>query len=372
MERDADRLHREAVVVDTCGPEGPAVYTPAMLARLDELESRQAPTGELVEAMTEMTHDALLRGELDDYWSGWKASGVDVSCLTIGVDWGPDPFTYEAAMRDLQRYSRLFSELDGFVKVTSAADFERAHGDGKAGVLLAFQNTTHFGDDLGTLERFFELGVRVIQLTYNDRNLVGDGCMESDPTGLSSFGGDVVRRMNDLGILVDLSHCSEPTSFEAVSASSTPVAITHAFARAVHDHDRGKSDELIKAVGADGYVGVVLVPFFLTSDPHVTLDHFLAHIDHIADLVGIDHVGIGSDWSPEFAPQIVRALNAEVGSLGFRTEHRVDFGAKIEGLHAWADWPNVTRALAAHGFSDDEIRGLVGGNFLRLFREVVG
>jgi membrane dipeptidase len=125
-------------------------------------------------------------------------------------------------------------------------------------------------------------------------------------------------------------------------------------------------------VGAEGYVGVVLVPFFLTSDSPTTLDHFLAHVDHIAGLIGIDHVGIGSDWSPEFAPQIVRALNAEVGNLGFRTEHRVDFGAKIEGLDAWADWPNVTRALVAHGFSDDEIRGLVGGNFLRLFRDVVG
>lgn len=364
----AQELHRDAIVIDSCGPDGPAVYTPEMLARLDEAST----AGEAVEAVGAMTSAALLRGELGDFWEGWDRSGVDVSCLTVGVDWGPHPFTYESAVRELARYLHLFDMLENYEKVVRADDAERVHGEGKAGILLAFQNTTHFGDDLGALERFYELGVRVIQLTYNTRNLVGDGCTERDPSGLSHFGVEVVKRMNELGIIVDVSHCSEPTSFDAVSVSDEPVAITHAFARAVHDHDRGRSDELIKAVGTEGYVGVALVPFFLTSDPRPTLDHFIAHVEHIAEIVGIDHVGIGSDWSPEFAPQLVRLLNEEVGSLGFRKEHRVDFGARIEGLDSWADWPKVTEALVARGFSDDEVRGLVGGNFLRLFREVVG
>lgn len=371
MTENAERLHREAIVIDTCGPEGPAVYTAAMRARLGELEADRVTAGDVVEAMTQMTHEALLTGDLDDFWTGWDRSGVDVSCLTIGVGWGPDLFTYEAAVRDIDRYELLFGP-DNMVKITSAADVERAHGEGKPGLLLAFQNTTHFGDDLDRLERFWELGVRVVQLTYNDRNLIGDGCMVADPQGLSAFGRDAVKRMNELGIVVDLSHCSEPTSFDAVAVSDAPVAITHAFSRGVHDHDRGKSDELIKAVGAEGYVGVVLVPFFLSGDPVVTLDHFIEHVDHIAELIGIDHVGVGSDWSPEFAPHVVRALNADIGDLGFREEHGVDFGAKIEGLDAWADWPRVTQALAAHGYSDDEIRGVLGGNFLRLLRTIAG
>jgi membrane dipeptidase len=196
--------------------------------------------------------------------------------------------------------------------------------------------------------------------------------MEADPRGLTPFGRNVVMAMNDLGILVDVSHCSEATARDAADASEQPIAITHGFAEAVHRHDRGASDDLIRAIGERGYVGIVCVPFFLSDEPDVTLDHLVRHIEHVAGLVGIDHVGIGTDWSPEFPPQLVRLLNEEVRRLGFRDEHRVDFDAKIAGLDAWADWPNITQALVTSGYSGAEIRGIVGGNFLRLFRDVVG
>jgi len=356
-----------SIVIDTCGPEGPAVYTPETLTALESCRT----AGDALDLITRRTHDALLRDELPEFWREWERSGVDVSCLTIGVGWGDEPFTYEAAVRDLASYKRLF-DAGKFVSVRCPEEALSARDFGAPGLILTFQNTTHFGDSLVRLEEFFDLGVRIVQLTYNTRNLVGDGCMEADPRALTPFGRQAVKKLNELGIVVDLSHVSEKTSFDAVSVSDKPVAITHAMARSVYEHDRAKSDDMIKAVGTDGYVGVVLVPFFLTDEQPATLDHFLAHLDHIVGLVGTDHVGIGTDWSPEFAPRLIELLNAEVTALGFREEHAVDFGARVEGIDKWADWPNITQAMREHGYSDDEVNGIAGGNFLRFFREVAG
>ena len=371
MSDDPERIHREAVVVDTMGPPGPSVFTKSMLARLDELVAEGAAPALAIDEMELRADEALLRGELDGFREGWERSGVDVVSVTLGA-FGPHPFSYENAIRDLARWTHKFDVLDDYVKVTAAADAERAHALGKRGVILNFQNTTHFGDDLDRLEQFYELGVRIIQLTYNSRNLVGDGCTERNASGLSRFGTSVVQRMNELGILADVSHCAEATSLDAVEASEQPIAITHGFAKALNEHDRGTSDELIRAVGERGYVGVVLVPFFLTTEPKVTLEHFVRHVEHIAGLVGIDHVGIGTDWAPPVPPQLQAMLTEEVRRLGFRAEHRVDWGATIDELEDWSDWPNVTRALVGHGYSDDEVRGILGENFLRIFREVVG
>jgi membrane dipeptidase len=353
------------ITIDTCGPEGAAVYTPEILALL---ESRTT-TGDALQLITSMTHDLLLRDGLPEFWSEWRRSGVDVSCLTIGVGWGDDPFSYGAAVNDIAAYKALFN-AGKFACVRCPDEALRAKESGTPGLVLTFQNTTHFGDSLVRLEQFAELGVKIMQLTYNTRNLVGDGCMERSPEGLTPFGKQVVKKMNELGVVVDLSHVSERTSFDAVAASDRPVAITHAMAKSVYAHDRAKTDEMIKAVGTDGYVGVVAVPFFLTDEQPATLDHFLRHVDHIVELIGTDHVGIGTDWSPEFAPKLIELQNAEIANLGFREEHAVDFGAKIEGIDSWADWPKITQALRDHGYSEDEVAGIAGGNFLRFFGDV--
>jgi len=140
----------------------------------------------------------------------------------------------------------------------------------------------------------------------------------------------------------------------------------------LHPHDRAASDDLIRAVGDRGYVGIVCVLFFLTTDPDVTLDHFLRHVDHVAGLVGADHVGIGTDWAPPVPTRLQAMLAAEVERIGFRPEHRVDWSATIKDLDRYEDWPNITRALVEHGYSDDEVRGFLGANFERVFRDVVG
>ena len=217
--------------------------------------------------------------------------------------------------------------------------------------------------------------MRVIQLTYNSRNLLGDGCTERVQTGLSRFGVDAVKRMNEVGVLVDTGHCSDATTLDAIEVSERPVAVTHAFSRVVSDHDRGKGDEVIRAIGqSGGYFGVVLVPFFITDDPNATLDHWLAQIDRVVELAGAGHVGIGTDWGEELPKQLMDMLNEEMrlAGFGFREEHRVDWAATVDGYRSWREWPNLTAALLEHGYSDGEVRGFLGANFLRLFRESVG
>jgi membrane dipeptidase len=259
------------------------------------------------------------------------------------------------------------------VKVLRAADAHRAKAEGKKGVILNFQNTTHFGEDLANVDLFYDFGLRIVQLTYNQHNLVGDGCTEPNPAGLSKFGRAVIERFNELGVLVDVSHCSEPTTLDAIEASEAPIAVTHAFCSSVFAHDRGKSDDVIRAIGeTGGYFGILCVPFFITDDPSPNLDHFIAHLEHVVELVGPEHVGIGTDWGTELPPSLVEAMNEEMARFGFRAEHRVDWGATLGGYEKWQQWPNITRALVARSYSDEEIAGFLGGNFLRVFERVVG
>jgi membrane dipeptidase len=371
VDERAAQLHAESLVIDTMAAPGPYIHTEAMLRRLDELVGQDVDAGIAIDEMELMADRLLLRGELNGYWEGWERSGVDVGSYTIG-SFGPQMFTYENAIRDVARWTRKFDVLDRFVKVTKAADMQRAHDDKKTGIVLNFQNTTHFGEDLSRLEQFNDLGVKIMQLTYNARNFVGDGCTERNPSGLSLFGIQVVERMNELGILVDVSHCSEPTQLDAARVSKMPIAITHGFSKTVHPHDRGASDDVIKAIGREGYVGIVAVPFFLTSEPQATLDHLVRHLDHVGGLVGADHVGIGTDWAAPVPKQLQILLAEGVRRIGFREEHRVDWGATLAELPTYDDWPNITRALVDAGYSDDEIRGFLGRNFLRLFGEVIG
>ena len=367
----AAALHRDALIIDTLSGE-PTVFTQAMLARLDVLVARQTPTDAIYAEMERMAADALLRGDLPEYWEWWDASGVDVISNTVRP-FGRIPFSYEAALEGLALMTRKFDGLDRLVKVTRATDVRRVREPGQCGVILNFQNTTAFGLDLNALDLFYDLGVRIIQLTYNSRNYVGDGCTERSDGGVSHFGLQVIRRMNERGILVDLSHCGLRTTLEGIQASTRPMAVTHSFSREVSPHDRGKTEEIMRALAErDGYFGVLIVPFFITPEPQARLEHFVAHVDRVVEIMGIDRVGIGTDWGAVFPKPLEALMDAEMVKFGFRPEHRTSWGARVEGFQSWREWPNITRALVWSGYSDAEITKLLGANFLRIFHDVVG
>ena len=215
----------------------------------------------------------------------------------------------------------------------------------------------------------------MLQLTYNSKSTIGSGCTEPTDEGLSSFGASVVERLNKLGVIVDTAHCGRRTTLDACERSERPVIASHTSARAVFDHDRGKSDDELRALAeTGGVIGIYAVPFFISSDPKTAgVDTWLDHVDHVAELVGPQHVAIGTDWPmqlPEWAlTDIFLPLSAEIG---FRPEHGVDPLMTLGGFSHYLEFANLARGLVDRGYVDREIKGILGENFLRVFESVCG
>ena len=249
---------------------------------------------------------------------------------------------------------------------TTVSDVRAAVEAGQVAVLFHFQGINPIENDLDLINVFHALGVRIMQLTYNARNLAGDGCTESRDGGLSDFGRRAIRRMNDLRIVVDLSHCGERTSFEAIAASRRPVVVTHANARALCDSPRNLSDDLIRAVAQQGgVIGACGFPAFLTADPQPTIEHFLDHIDYLCRVAGPEHLGLGLDYSQENEDDYVY----------YGYDPRVYPPPPWEyptGIRGFADMPNITAGLMRRGYTHEQVRGILGENFLRVYGAVWG
>ena len=261
-------------------------------------------------------------------------------------------------------------------------------GRNKYGLVIDFQNTTPFSDQLQRIDVFHNMGLRMCQLSYNIGTLVGEGCTEVHKSGLTYFGRAVVERLNELNVIVDVSHCSEQIGWDALEISSSPIAVSHSTSSAVCYHDRGKSDDLVKAVAdKGGFFGVVVVPGFIQETTEATLEDFVDHVAHLVNVMGIDHVGVGTDkagpgpgtdsmieWPAGMAnDSLSPLLPGSVNYSGFRVEeHRLTDDYHIVGFNDFRDRPNLTVALAERGFNEEELRKLLGLNFLRVFRDVVG
>ena len=262
-------------------------------------------------------------------------------------------------------------------RVRSVDQLLEAKRTERLGIIYGFQDTVPMDRDLGRLQLFADLGVKVMQLTYNVRNLVGDGCLEPANGGLSNYGREMVSRMNELGILVDLSHCGQQTTADGIAASTGPVAISHSGCAALEPHPRSKRDVELRAMAEKGgVVGIYLMPF-LTPGRVPTAEDVLDHIEHALDVCGEDHVGIGSDLS-------VTPID---GSDEYWARHREFVSRRVaQGIAAPAEDPNflftvpdlnsprrmelIADGLAGRGHPSARIEKVLGGNWLRLFREV--
>ncbi|MDR7522815.1 MAG: membrane dipeptidase [Armatimonadota bacterium] len=384
---EARRLHTEALVIDAQQPPVTRgfLFTEKMRTALAEAALQGRARDEVEPLMAAMAVRELQTSEeaRRAYRELWRTSGVTVACGTYSGGMRPGDAFEQASRRIAEAYAYVDALGGDLTLVRRAADIERVHRDGTWGLVLDFQNTTPFGDDLDRVDVFRDLGVRMVQLTYNLRNLVGDGCTEAYQGGLSHFGREVVRRLNEARILVDVSHCSEQVGWDALKVSSAPIVISHSSSKAICYHDRGKSDELARAVAdRGGFFGVVVIPGFLSEAREVTLDDFCRHVEHLVNVCGIDHVGIGTDKAgpgpgtdslvayPETMPL---SRPGAFDWTGFRREeHRLTPDYRLTGYTNFGDWPNLTIALARWGFDEAELRKLLGLNFLRVFREVVG
>ncbi len=384
---EARQLHQEALVIDSQQPPATRgfLFTENMRAALDE-HFRKGMTREEAAPLMEDMAAREIQTSTDarrQYLDLWRRSGVTVACGTYSGSMRVTD-AFEASSKRIAQAYAYVDALDGaLIPCREAADIERVYRKSRHGLIFDFQNTTPFGDDLNRIDHFYNLGVRMVQLTYNLRNLVGDGCTEAHQGGLSYFGQEVVRRLNQARILVDVSHCSEQVGWDALKISTAPIVVSHSTSKAVCYHDRGKTDELAKAIAdRGGYFGVVVIAGFLSDKTEPTLDVFVDHVEHLVDAIGIDHVGIGTDKAGpgpgtesmvEYPAAMPKRPAGVFNWAGFRdTEHRLTPEYHMNGFETFGDWPNLTVALAQRGFNEDELRKLLGLNFLRVFRDVVG
>jgi len=260
-----------------------------------------------------------------------------------------------------------------------AVDIVDAKKTGKLGLILHCQGTSLIEDNLDLVDAYHAAGLRVVQLCYNRKNLVGDGIGERTDAGLSDFGVALIRRLNRLRMAVDCAHTGLVTSFDAIKVSDAPVIISHANARAVHDNGRNVPDDLIRAIAeTGGVVGTVGFPAFLTSEGQPSLDSFIDDIAYKADLVGIDHVGLGIDYylgqdPVEDLDHATARYDALVAAGHWRPgEYPPPPYIYPEGIETPRTMYNLGPALAARGFSAEEMRKILGGNWIRVLGEIWG
>lgn len=258
-------------------------------------------------------------------------------------------------------------------------DLARAKQAGQLGLILGFQDTEMLERDLSRLEMFRRLGVLIIQLTYNVRNLIGDGCLEPGDAGLSTLGLDAVERMNALGIAVDLSHCGTRTTATGIAASNKPPLITHSGCREVYRHPRNKENRELKAMADKGGVlGVYLMPFlggFAGPKQATNEDALARHIDHALKVCGVDHVGIGSDLSVtpiEETPEYLKMERAFAEGRAARKSAAPDEDRPLflPALNHPRRLEGVAELLARRGHPAATIEKVIGGNFHRVLRDI--
>jgi membrane dipeptidase len=279
-------------------------------------------------------------------------------------------------LRYVMEWRRMIAEnADLLIPVQRVADIRRAKRDGRTGICLGWQNTSPLQDQLGYVEIFRDLGVRIMQLTYNTQNYSGAGYLEASDGGLTGFGHDVLAEMNRVGVLCDLSHVGDRTAAETIAASAKPVCFSHVLPRALRDVKRNKPDDLLRACAdRGGIIGISLFAPGMAAGNDATLDDYLAAMAYVIDLVGEDHVGIGTDFSldhPRPGPYMEWA-NRDKGYGRKLTEFGHVKINKPKGIERIRLMPNLTAAMLRAGWGETRIRKLLGLNWLRVLGDVWG
>lgn len=306
------------------------------------------------------------RSQLVRDW--YRASGITCGTYVVPVHDG-----YLPLAKKVEELAERYSSLPWLKYVTTASEIRQAKRDGVIALYGHYQPVVPAPRELAALDRAYSKGLRSFLLTYNRMDHIGVGCTERVDAGLSMFGVDVIKHCNDIGIMIDVSHCGHLTTLDACRHSKMPVSANHTSARSIHPVARSKSDDALRAIAdTGGIIGVLAVPFFISADERPTIEHMLDHIDYVAGLVGWQHVAIGTDW-PLTAPDdvLARTFMAEIEEVGFRAEDRIALSRTV-GFDDLRDLPNITRGLVKRGYSDEQITGILGENALRVFAAVCG
>jgi len=302
-----------------------------------------------------------------------RASGISVIKLTLGGI--NDDFAHTVA--EIGQIQQLIEAHPAyFTAVRVPGDMARAKKEGKLGIILSFESAEMLGGQLSSLEVFRDLGVRVMQLSYNRRSPFAAGVMEPNAGGLTALGRDAVREMNRLGIVVDVSHANPATTADVLSLSSKPPVMTHAGCAAVHPHPRNKTDEQLRALAArGGVVGIYDLPYLTASPRQPTLDDYMAHLEHALRIAGEDHVGIGSDVG--IAPFDTSAAGMADFTRSVEERRKAGLSAPEEDRPTYVVGLNVPNRieiiadqLLKRGYSTAVVEKVIGTNFARVLTEI--
>ncbi|PWV62251.1 dipeptidase [Plasticicumulans acidivorans] len=273
---------------------------------------------------------------------------------------------------NIARWKQFFRDnADLITPVHTTADILRAKQEGRTGIILGWQNLSGIEDQIPFLKVFKDLGVGVMQMAYNTQNLVGTGCYESKDGGLSDFGREVVAEMNAVGILCDLSHVGSKTSEDVILESKKPVAYTHCLPSGLKEHPRNKSDAELRFIAErGGFIGVTMFTPFLAKGIESTVDDYVEAMDYIINIAGEDSVGVGTDFTQGYDQPFFEWLTHDKGYLRRLTR----FG-KIKnptGFETIGEFPSLTAAMLRAGWSETKVRKVIGGNWMRVLKDVWG
>ncbi|MBO9129361.1 membrane dipeptidase [Bacillus sp. 165] len=370
-ENRALKLHEESIIIDLLfqGPLSPRVISSRLSEEIKEIcEPFKGDPMKYSSLPREIILNKAINHEIAEYKDEWYQSGITAGNREL------DLTDYESMIKSMTEVQQQFDSFDWLSKALKAEDIIHAKQNNQKAGIITSQNTIGIGKNLELLKTLHAFGLRVLQLTYNNQDFVGAGCAEKSNAGLTNFGIEFVRTLNELGIVVDTGHCGKQTTLDACYYSTKPVIASHTGVESIFHHMRCKSDEEIKAIaGTGGVIGVFAMPWFIHHEPRkTTVDHVLDHIEYIINLVGIDHVGIGTDWPMSdvtwslvyFKEHIAPRLGFEKGN-GPSTE-------TIIGFERYGSFLNFTRGLIKRGYTDTDIQKVLGENWLRVFTEVWG
>ncbi|GAA5221912.1 dipeptidase [Membranihabitans marinus] len=366
-------LHRASIVFDTYGFMPRSAYDGDAIAQLVNSGASLLEINNMKEdhSMTRMVSNAI---EYQEVKLGWEASGV--TCVFQNT--GEESNTIKVLLKRLARFMHVTDSIPKLVqKALTVEDIRLAKSEGRHalcfsgnGVPMALDMTS-LEEELEYIRIFYQLGIRMMHLTYNRRNLIGDGCGETSDGGLSDFGRAVVKRMNEQGVIVDIAHSGWQTSLEAAQLSTKPMVASHTTATSLKHHIRSKPDNVIRAIAdTDGYVGICSIPRFLGGKGDISV--MLDHIDYVAKKFGPQYVGIGTDVP--YSSSNFSVENAKIPKYrGARTrwealwpEDPFKETHRMRQSMLWTNWPLFTVGLVQRGYSDDDIQKMIGGNALRV------
>lgn len=285
---------------------------------------------------------------------------------------------FRETVANFSQWNRWFEQYPDLIcQARTGEDVRAAKEQGRTAIIFGFQNCAPIEDDIGLVEICHTLGARFMQLTYNNQSLLATGCYEDDDTGLTRFGKQVVKEMNRVGLVIDMSHSAERSTLEAIEYSERPIAITHANPASWHPALRNKSDTVLRELGASGgMLGFSLYPHHLKGKSDCKLQDFCETIARTADLMGVDHVGIGSDLCQDQPDSVVEWMRVGRWSkeidYGEGSKSDAGFPPQPEWFRDNRDFGNIQQGLKATGMSDEDVAKIMGGNWLRFYDDSFG